>query len=114
MRDDPSKKPGLNELLDPRLRPVQMTLKDAEAELRKQIGDLDLRSAETDITNGIYSATELLERLEGAQLVLGNGHHMRQQLTQKMTELLQEAEDKITEAAVALLRERWQGPKTEN
>ena len=62
--------------LDPRPCPVQMTLDHAE----------------NDISQAIYAATELLEHLEGAGLVRGNGHHMRQ---------------KIAEQAVLLLRERW-------
>jgi hypothetical protein len=51
-----------------------------------------------DLSNAVYKATEILERLERAGLLRGNGHHLRQ---------------KVTEFATTLLRERWVGPQPE-
>lgn len=39
---------------------------------------MDLATAETEISNAVYEATYLLERLENAGKVRGNGHHARQ------------------------------------
>ena len=69
-------KDRLEKAIDPRHRPRTMTLKDAETELSAQV----------------YKATAILEQLESAGLILGNGHHMRQALA---------------ENAVELLRKRW-------
>lgn len=63
-------------MLDPRDSPVVMTLQEAVAE----------------IGNAVYAATDLYERLEGAGLINGNGHHMRQ---------------KVADFAQELLRQRW-------
>lgn len=56
----------------------------------------DLAAAEAELSNAIYAAARLLEDLEHAGLVHGNGHHMRQA---------------VAESAVELLRERWTGPR---
>ena len=47
----------LDEAMDPRLSPAQMTLDDARSEL----------------SNAVYAATEIIERLEAAALIAGNG-----------------------------------------
>lgn len=73
------KKKDLSVLMDPRTRPVQMTLEQAAAR----------------ISNEVYNATALVEQLEGAGLIRGNGHHIRQ----KMAAMCEE-----------LFRERWNGP----
>jgi hypothetical protein len=66
----------LEKAADPRTRPVQMTMKEAEAK----------------ISNDVYKATLLIEQLEGAGLILGDGHHMRQA---------------VAAFAANLVRERW-------
>jgi hypothetical protein len=73
---------SLERMMDPRLDPVQMTKEAAVA----RIGNL------------VYEATALFERLEGADLVWGNGHHARQ---------------KIAAFAQHMIAERWRGPTEE-
>ncbi len=58
--------------LDPRTRPVQMTLDEACAR----------------ISSDVYRATELFDRLEGAGLIDGNSHHARQKLATAAVESL--------------------------
>jgi len=61
-------------MIDPRHDPVVLTLEEAESELG----------------NDVYAATELIERLEGAGLIDGNGHHIRQQISRFATELMKQ------------------------
>jgi hypothetical protein len=56
---------------------------------------MTLKDAQTELSNRVYEAARLLEELEYAGKVFGNGHHMRQQLCA---------------AAEALLAERWTDP----
>ena len=49
---------------------------------------LDLKEAQSELSNRIYEAARLLEELEYAGKVIGNGHHMRQQLCQVAERLL--------------------------
>ena len=46
----------------------------------KDIENLDRESAVNEIENIIYTATSLIERLEGAGKIYGNGHHIRQRI----------------------------------
>lgn len=39
---------------------------------------MDLATAETEVSNAVYEATRLIESLENAGKVRGNGHHGRQ------------------------------------
>jgi hypothetical protein len=55
-----------------------------------------LEQEASKLASAIYQAARPLEDLEMQGLVLGNGHHMRQQ---------------IAKFATDLLRERWQEPK---
>ena len=50
--------------------------------------------AEAVMGNMVYQSTALFERLEGAGLIRGNGHHMSQQ---------------VAKFATDLLKERWEG-----
>jgi len=61
-------------LLDPRNRPISISLERAKVE----------------VENAVYRATDLYERLEGAGLVWGNGHHMRQKIAKMASDLLEE------------------------
>lgn len=63
----------LDEAMDPRLRPAQMTLDDAKSDLSK----------------AVYAATDIIERLEGAGLIAGNGHHLRQELARHAVDVLE-------------------------
>lgn len=45
-----------------------------------KLGDLDLEHAESALSNIVYEATQLVEKLEMAGLVRGNGHHIRQNI----------------------------------
>ena len=72
---------ALAKALDPRNKPVVFSLSDAQQRLSRSI----------------YDASLLLEQLEGAGLVIGNGHHMRA---------------KIAEFATNLLKERWINQET--
>lgn len=67
------KRRDLEEAMDPRLRPAQMTLADAR----------------TELSNAVYMSTELLERLEGAGLVSTNAHHLRQEVARLAVDLLE-------------------------
>lgn len=51
-----------------------------------------LEDAATDMSSAVYKAAALYERLENRGLILGNGHHIRQQLARE---------------AVLMLRDRW-------
>lgn len=59
-------KDELEKALDPRTRPVQMTLDEACSR----------------ISADVYSSTQLFEQLEASGLILGNGHHARQLVAQ--------------------------------
>lgn len=52
--------------------------------------------AAAKISNEVYKATAMFERLEMQGLVIGNGHHMQQ---------------RVAEFAASLVRERWAPPK---
>ena len=53
---------------------------------------MTLADAETELSNRVYAAASLLERLEGAGKIDGNGHHAAQA---------------VAKAAVEELRSRW-------
>lgn len=55
---------------------------------------LTLEQAEAELTEAVYASTRILEDLEHAGLVSGNGHHLRQEIAQ---------------LAVNKMRERWKG-----
>ena len=80
---DPKNIDALQKALDPRTRPVQMTLEDAQHEIQRRV----------------YEATAIIEQLEGAGLLSGNGHHARQ---------------KIAEVASEEIKKRWIGPRTDS
>ncbi len=61
-------------LLDPRNRPLKISLEEAQRR----------------IANAVYEATDIVERLEGAGLIWGNGHHIRQNLAQMASDTLKE------------------------
>jgi hypothetical protein len=44
----------------------------------QEVTDMDLATAETEVSNAVYAATNLIERLENAGKLRGNGHHARQ------------------------------------
>ena len=58
----------------------------------EQLRDMSLEDAETHLSNAVYQATAILEGLEHAGKVFGNGHHARQNAAL---------------AAVVELRGRW-------
>ena len=53
---------------------------------------MDKEEASVSLSNSVYEATALIEKLEHAGKVSGNGHHIRQ---------------KIAEYAAQVLRDRW-------
>lgn len=55
-------------------------------------GAVTLEEACAELSARVYEATTLLERLEGAGHLLGNGHHARQE---------------IARLAVGALKSRW-------
>jgi phosphotransacetylase len=57
---------------------------------------MTLEEAQAKIQNEVYAATLILEKLEVAGLVTGNGHHMRQ---------------KVAAFASEMVKERWTGPR---
>ncbi len=61
MSDPKKNRDALEKALDPRTRPVQLSLEEAEGQL----------------STAVYMATAIFERLEG-HTISGNGHHARQ------------------------------------
>lgn len=51
-----------------------------EQEIDENIEKLDMKSAMNEISNAVYQASKIIEQLEGAGKVLGNGHHARQNI----------------------------------
>lgn len=72
-----------------------MTPIEKYEEERARFQAMTLKDAEAELSNAVYAATSLLERLEGVGRLVGNGHHARQ---------------KIAQMAVEELRSRWQEP----
>ena len=71
--EDEPERTKLSELVFyPRNFPVTMTLEEAK----------------TELSSAVYTATALIEQLEGAKLINGNGHHHRQEIARFATELL--------------------------
>ncbi len=58
----------------------------------KNIGDMELKDAEVELSNRVYEAALFFERLEGASKIIGNGHHAAQE---------------VARLAVEELRRRW-------
>ena len=56
----------------------------------EEIEKLTDEEIETQISNRIYTAALFFERLEHAQRVWGNGHHIAQNLSQKAIEMYRE------------------------
>lgn len=56
----------------------------------EQLKTMTWREAEAELSNLVYSATFLIERLEYAGKVRGNGHHVRQEIVEFATEKLKE------------------------
>jgi hypothetical protein len=44
----------------------------------EELAAMDLATAETEVSNAVYEATRLIESLEHAGKLRGNGHHARQ------------------------------------
>lgn len=61
---------------------------------RAQLRVMDIDAAAAELSNAVYASTGFLEELEYAGKLRGNGHHARQE---------------VAEAAVKVLRERWEG-----
>lgn len=59
----------------------------------EKLREMTLSDAENAISKSVYAATQLIEQLEYAGRIRGNGHHLRQE---------------IAEFAVKLMRERWE------
>lgn len=63
---------------------------------QSEIASMTLIEAETAVVNAVYEATALIEQLQYAGKVSGNGHHARQHVAQ---------------CAVEELRKRWVSSK---
>jgi len=48
---------------------------------QKEIETLSREDLAAELSNAVYAATALLERMEDAGRILGNGHHKRQRVT---------------------------------
>ncbi|MBK8132621.1 MAG: hypothetical protein IPK48_07860 [Gammaproteobacteria bacterium] len=59
----------------------------------EKLREMTLSDAENAISKSVYAATRMVEELEYAGRIRGNGHHLRQE---------------ISEFAVKLMRERWE------
>ena len=59
----------------------------------EKLQNMTLQDAEAELSKRVYAATRLIEELEFAGHVRGNGHHIRQE---------------IAAFAVKLLREQWE------
>ena len=63
----------------------------------KQLVEMTLKDAQTELSNELYAASRIIERLErvnGVKRISGNSHHIRQ---------------KIAEFGMDLLAGRWLG-----
>lgn len=49
-----------------------------------------LDDAANELSNEVYAATSIIERLEAKGLLLGNGHHIRQKLADDAVRMLRE------------------------
>jgi hypothetical protein len=123
----PSNQELLRKALDPRTRPVQMSLDEAIARLSRAVEEvvspvepasrrssMSIEEACASLSSDVYRATELFEQLESAQLVGGNGHHARQRVASRAVEMLRGGEatrQRIVDLVVEELRDRWKGPK---
>jgi len=58
----------------------------------KEVKDMDLATASAKLSNRVYEAALLLETLEYARRIDGNGHHLAQ---------------RVAEFAETLLKEHW-------
>jgi hypothetical protein len=125
----PTSRELLSEALDPRTRPVQMTLDEACAAMERAVRGattvvdasrqpamhwaVSLDDACVELSNALYMATELYERLEGAGLIGGNGHHARQRVAGQAVEWLRNREattERIVEFVLEDVRHRWRRP----
>lgn len=70
---------------------------DAIAREESRVANLTLEEASAELSAAVYQAAQLVEQLEGAGKVIGNGHHARQ---------------KIASLAVEDLKARWVKNKT--
>lgn len=61
---------------------------------------LTLEEARREITNAVYAATALIETWEHEGMIVGNGHHIRQQAADNVADLVEtrwrEADDAAT------------------
>lgn len=67
---------------------------DAISGVKEDDAEWTLANAEAELTNAVYQATAIFEKLERAGKIVGNGHHIRQ---------------KIAQQVVANLNDRWMG-----
>lgn len=49
--------------------------------------EMSKETARAEISNAVYEACSLFERLEGCGKVIGNGHHIRQQISKFATDV---------------------------
>lgn len=54
----------------------------------EQLSNIDFSTAEAALSNNVYEASRLIEQLEYAGKVRGNGHHARQAIAAAATEEL--------------------------
>lgn len=69
-----------------------MSEKDFESapEQAEQLSEKILTEARADLSNAVYKAAEIFERMERLGLIRGNGHHMRQALAEHAVKMLEE------------------------
>jgi hypothetical protein len=66
---------------------------------QEEIEQMDLETAQAELSNNLYEASRLIEQLEytknkeGNKRISGNGHHIRQQIAKFGTDLLAERLD---------------------
>ena len=56
----------------------------------KELKEMDLETAQNELSNEVYAAAGIIELLEGQGKVRGNGHHIRQNIAAYAENLLKE------------------------
>lgn len=56
----------------------------------EELENMDVERAANEISNVVYEASHLFERLEGKGKVIGNGHHMMQKVSKFAEDLMRD------------------------
>lgn len=80
------------------------TLQQAKNEIAKRLRETLVEQ----LSLKLYNEMLFYERLEGLQLVRGNGHHMAQNVTRKVEEAMEALVQRLVQEESKELDDRWQ------